>query len=86
MTVELRYCNCAECECLLLGDSHAPWYARLSAKEQGKLPPLVFTRVKGRPYCITCGMRSLPPPLPATREDDGSPWQQNAVREMEDGR
>ena len=45
-------------------------------------------RLAGRPYCRECAEE---PPRPtgggtaATKEDDASPWQANAIRHMEDG-
>lgn len=89
---EIKMCNCAGCHCELLGESMESWWHTLSPAQKKKLPRLVKGRILGRPYCTWCleyrnpltsasagkvGARNM-----ATEDDN--PWQQNAVREMED--
>lgn len=40
--------------------------------------------ILGKPYCADCLEPRPVPCRPATREDDGGPWQQTAVRFLED--
>lgn len=51
---DLKFCNCASCEKLLLGDSFKRWYKKLDYMMQKKLPEPVFTRIFDRPYCEKC--------------------------------
>lgn len=50
----LKYCNCAECDCLLLGDSCAAWYHQLTEAKKEEHPKPVACRIWGRPFCSTC--------------------------------
>lgn len=81
---DVKLCNCAECGCELLGESMVIWLGSLTEKDQRELPGLVYCRVWGRPYCMECAERQSRTSLSATREEDGGPWQQNAVRALED--
>lgn len=68
----LRVVNCAECGKLLSADGNL-----------GPLPS-ISGRILNRPYCYAClRCRPKPPPGRGTMEDDGGPWQQNAVRILE---
>ena len=53
---ELRFCNCADCGALLLGDSLKTWYYELgiTSPVRRTLPAPVAGRIRGRPYCGTC--------------------------------
>lgn len=73
-------CNCAGCGRLLASVRHAAWVAA-----NGGWPPVVYDRPGNRPHCFAC-CQPRPAPsagLAARREDDGGPWQQNAVRILE---
>jgi hypothetical protein len=74
-------CNCSQCGVELLAQSMR---ATLAA---GVLtiddPGFVAGRIFGRPFCAGC-LRVRPIPAGAGKaEDDGGPWQQNAVKDME---
>lgn len=81
---ELTYCDCAGCGRVCLGDSFKGWYARQSTTDRERVPAPVAGRILGRPYCKDClaspshNTDALPPPK------DESPWQQNAVRALEE--
>lgn len=51
---ELKLCNCAGCECELLGESCAAYVASLSKRHRNSLPSPVAGRILGRPYCKMC--------------------------------
>ncbi len=81
MSNHIGLVNCAECGMELVGERSAvsvprPW--------PSDLPPAVRGRIMGRPYCSGCLTCRVPPARATTTEDDGGPWQQNAVREMEE--
>lgn len=82
--LDVKLCDCAECGKELLGSSMFCQLRELSDEQRQNLPSLVVGRIKGRPYCATCLNLCKLPPGRGTREDDGGPWQQNAVRQLED--
>ena len=51
---ELRFCNCAQCGKLLLGDRYKDWYKSLTRDERREHEPPVDARIGGRPYCHEC--------------------------------
>ncbi len=72
---EKKYCNCAEC-----GKEAVAISSRLMATDGERI---IGGHIKGRPYCLQClAVRPIPGGA-GRREDDGGPWQQNAVRSME---
>lgn len=75
---DARMCNCAECGRELLAKEDA-W----RIKEGMRKMNVVAGRMHGRPYCHTCLTVRRPPPSPAT-PDDISPYQENAIRDLED--
>ena len=87
---EVKLCNCAGCDIELLGESMTPAALRgLSAEAIAGLPDRVKGRIWGRPYCGEClatrrkrigGGRCLG----RCGGPDENPWQQNAVRDLED--
>ncbi len=80
---DLRYCNCAQCGVELLGESMGN---RVLAMALGlEQEQMVKGRILGRPFCGSCLVVRKPPPSAATPEEDGGPWQQNAIRDMEEG-
>ena len=81
---ELLYCNCAGCHKELLGDSFRGWYHQQTQAKQEKLAPPVAGRIHGRPYCSLCLKSLYPSEGKSGRKEDDSPWQQNAIRDMED--
>lgn len=72
---DVKMCNCAGCNIEIVGESMKD-YARASYL------PCVEGRILGRPYCRRCLNFRQPPPGRGTT-DGGSPWQENAVRDME---
>lgn len=77
---DTRLCNCCHCGAVLLGDGEAPGPG---------LPPAVYLRHRGRPWCRGCWRtpRRRPEagagvPDPGHRTD-GNPWQENGIRAME---
>jgi len=75
-------CNCAGCGAELLGESMLPMHDKIASMVVGERV-YVRGRVKGRPYCAACLEAKLIPPGRAT-PDEYNPWQENAVRAMED--
>lgn len=62
---------------------HAP-YGRACCTCCGLLGP-VCGHIRGQPWCYDClSPRRVPPGRPARPDDDGGPWQQMAVRALED--
>ena len=51
---ELRFCNCAGCGELLMGDRYKDWYSALSYAQKKKWTQPVDCRIGGRPYCWDC--------------------------------
>ena len=47
-------CNCAKCQCELLGESERGFFRQLSPEERKRFPSPVAGRILGRPYCPTC--------------------------------
>lgn len=82
---DVKLCNCAECGCELLGDSMRVWYFSHSEDKRKQLPQLVYLHLNGRPYCMGCSRKKPPPQRKGTRNDI-SPWQENAIRHLEDER
>ncbi len=83
---DAKVCNCAGCGVLLLGMSMMPWLNEsMDSGSQTALPRIVSEVVGGRPYCSGClwPRPKLKTGTPSRLEDDGGPWQQNAVRAME---
>jgi len=76
----MKLCNCALCEVVLLGESMR------GVEIAGGQPDheYVAGRIHDRPYCEECLEVRQPTALPATMEDDSGPWQQNAIRDMEE--
>lgn len=79
-SLDIRVCNCCNCghECVSVEQ------AAVLTAEQLKPYRLLRGRIAGRPYCSVCLVVRRPPERTATREDDGGPWQQNAVRDLEE--
>lgn len=79
---DLLVCDCAQCGRELLARSMIPHFG------PDDRPPMPFVagRLNGRPYCPGCfEPRVIPPGRPTPLDDDGGPWQQNAVRDLEEG-
>lgn len=83
----MRVCNCAQCGAEMLGESEEPNRLALTEMWKRALPKPVYRRQCGRPYCKGCATHqrsarertaSSPGPL-----EDGSPWQDVAIRAME---
>ena len=55
---ELKLCNCAGCNCVLLGESMVPLLHKIP---DSRLAP-VHARIKGRPYCQLCTQKRAPSP------------------------
>lgn len=67
---DVKVCNCAECGKEL--------FFRSSGSQ-------VAGRIKGRPYCENCLETHSPPPGISGPMEDTGPWQDIAIRNMEDG-
>lgn len=50
----IRYCDCAGCGCLCLGDSLRTWYRSLPENVKKHLPEPVAGRINSRPFCEDC--------------------------------
>lgn len=55
--VDVRYCNCAQCGVLLMGDSYKAFYFGLTRDQRRKFEAPVDCRIGGRPYCWDCANR-----------------------------
>lgn len=80
----IKFCECTQCGERLLGDSPA----NLQFAEgfyDSKNCELVAARVLGHPYCRKCLRVKRPNNSSATMDPDPSPYQENAIRDMEDG-
>ena len=73
---DLLLVNCAQCGLEMLGETH-----RYLAKKRSL--PAIAGRLNGRPFCCKCIAVRKPPNKAATRDDGPSPWQENAIRDME---
>lgn len=82
--LEIKLCNCTGCGKELLGESCSWWASLLPADKRQKFPPSVRGRILGRPYCRDCLESPRPAPKAVTKDDE-SPWQANAIRDMEEG-
>jgi hypothetical protein len=53
---DVKVCNCASCNRILLGASHEEELrvAKLTGQHLDGVPPLVAGRINGRPYCADC--------------------------------
>ena len=61
-----KVCNCARCNRLLLGKEMEEWLkarAIANGTKKNKLPPLIFGRINGRPYCAWCYRCLKDPPI-----------------------
>lgn len=86
MRPDVKVQNCAECRRLCLGYSFRLWYFNLPPAEQRELPEPTAAIILGRPYCAACSaVRERTGGRAGPLEEDGGPWQQNAVRALEDG-
>jgi len=79
---ELKYCNCAECNQVLLGRSFLSWYRGLSAKSRDQLRPITAGHINNRPYCDVCLQTAELVGHLGIKEEIG-PSQQNASRHLE---
>ncbi len=86
MAVNLKWVNCVECNSEVLGESMVGWYSKLSDSEKAKYS-IVVGRIHGRPYCNRCCATEIDciEGLPEVVEDS-NPWQENAIRQLEDTR
>lgn len=80
---DVKMCTCAQCgaECISFGE-------RYVAESHGitDLPVLIGGRIGDRPYCVHCvAVRRPPQRTDPSWQGNDSPWQQNAIRDMEDG-
>lgn len=74
--------NCAECGVELLGDSMRDTDVYMLQDR----PHFIAARILGRPFCPVCMNTRKPPPGSSSGPlEDTSPWQQNALRNWEDG-
>lgn len=78
---DVKLVNCAQCGCELLGES---MHGIVNPSECGR--PFVGGRINGRPYCNDClRVPTLRGWYSGPQDEDWDPWQQNAVRQLEDG-
>jgi len=78
---DVKICNCAGCGRELLAGRYRTRRSRLP--EQVRDNPIVAGHILDRPYCAAClTVREITPGR-STPDDDGGPWQQNAVKAME---
>ena len=83
---DVKMCNCAECGRELVAVSS--WALMTPDQRVGKWK--VAGIFDSRPHCKECSERDATPIYQHARgpritvADDGGPWQQNAVRDMED--
>ena len=54
LTLDMKVCDCAGCGELLLSRVHESYFLLLARPQQVVLPPLLFERHEGRPYCGGC--------------------------------
>lgn len=80
----IKYCNCRDCDKVLLGESMQPMLQRaiVLGKNISMLPEPVAGRINGVPYCDSCLQVHQPPPGRATR-DENPPSIDNGVRALE---
>lgn len=71
----VKVCNCAEC-----GQELRSFW--LNGQRIGTT---VAGRIKGRPYCLLCLTVHPPPPGLVRGAEEPDPWQENAIRILEDG-
>lgn len=90
MNENIKLCNCADCGAELLGESMRAYKMVMSDREKAELPQLVYCRVAGRPYCLTCSRSNHS--LESGRRvnnvaaGDLSPSQENAIKTLEENR
>ena len=78
---DVKMCNCAGCGMELLAQQYRTRIHRLP--EQLRSKTFCEGHIHDRPYCAAClTVREITPGR-ATMDDDGGPWQQNAVKAME---
>jgi hypothetical protein len=86
--VIIKLVNCANCRQEAVGLSCiAAWEAMsIAQREQESLPVdrSVGGHIHGRPWCNDCLRRRPHQDLGGGGIGDPSPWQENAIREMED--
>ena len=75
-------CNCAECGQLLIGKKSSEWWKK--HKDEDDCPPLMATRICGRPYCSICAMPRAKSPGRSLVVREDSPFGENAIRALED--
>lgn len=75
MGTTIKACNCAECGVEL----RSVW------RGGSPIDTEVAGRIKGRPYCCSCLRPHRPPEKPARPDDGPGPWQDLAIRLLEDG-
>ena len=84
---DVGLCNCASCRCELLGERTRLLLDDGVIRTHAALPPDVGGRIMDRPYCVPClAVNKSPAGDNASWWSEPSPWQENAVRELEDGR
>ena len=81
---DMKVVDCANCGCRLRGHDNPPEYRHLLHAIAG--------RINGRPHCSACltphpvtyrGAKSVE--IVNQYYDELSPWQENAVKQLEDG-
>jgi hypothetical protein len=85
----LRYCSCADCGAELLATDPANLRLAKLVFSDSDMPPTDWERLGKRPYCRGCAApRRIPGGRGGRGRDDPagpSPWQENAIRDMEGG-
>ncbi len=84
-----KRCNCAGCGAEVMGfDSPAKleWCALSSEYRKDAGPIIIEGHINGRPYCNVCLRPSKKTSAPATKDEYGGPWFENAVRALEEDR
>lgn len=81
----VKVCNCAECGQEMLGNGQQRLTSIMNKAEKEQIPKVrVSGRIAGRPYCSSC--LTVRRPVGGRSIRDDSPWQQNAVRALEEDR
>jgi len=76
---DTRVANCANCGRLCIArDNKAP------LPDDAKELPKIKGTIHGRSWCGHCLNQSITQAAPASKEDGGGPWSENAVRALED--
>jgi hypothetical protein len=84
---DIRICECAECHCRIVGEASLVDFKSLPIATQIQIADTVdYIRVNGRPYCKSCYGGIVRRSFNGVSGvlDDISPWQENAIGDLED--